>query len=154
MRDGRALAIAVLLAGCALPSGGDGALHQSSHAAQDSTPVSAPDPSVTRSASTAGPVTPGRVADAATQQNIRRHFRSLKERTAADSWPQKTADGSWRTPTGGTIDAVFVVDRTRPPEADGVPYTAYVSTAEKRYWVYEGGGISGISRWFGPFGMP
>lgn len=73
---------------------------------------------------------------------------------AADSWPEKGPSGAFRSPGGHPISKVFVIGYSRPREADGWPYTAYVCEVEKQYWVHEGGGISGIDRWYGPVALP
>lgn len=88
------------------------------------------------------------------EQQIRKSFEGLADRTIADAWPERDAAGTWQTPGGKPITRVFVLSSTRPKEQDGVPFTAYASVDEKKYWVHEGGGISGIDRWYGPFSIP
>jgi len=48
---------------------------------------------------------------------------------------------------------VTTIGWTRPKEQDGVPFTAYFSKKDGRFWVHEGGGISGYERWYGPFDL-
>jgi hypothetical protein len=88
------------------------------------------------------------------EDRIRRSFSRLAERTIAASWPARDAAGAWRSPAGKAISPVFLISSTRPAEQDGVPTTAFVSLSEGLYWVHEGGGISGIDQWYGPFPVP
>lgn len=66
----------------------------------------------------------------------------------------KGNSSGYLTPQGKPISHVFVLYYSRPRELDGWPFTAYIAEEEKQYWVHEGGGISGINRWFGPFALP
>lgn len=97
---------------------------------------------------------PGTGVDGAMEEKIRKAFLAMKDRTAAESWPEKDASGAWKTPGGKAISRTFVIGYSRPKELEGVPRTAYVSLDEKQYWVHEGGGISGQNDWFGPFPLP
>lgn len=83
---------------------------------------------------------------------LRRDFESQTKMPRAASPPVR--EGSmWRSPSGKPITEVFVVARNRPAEQDGVAKTLYYCAEEQTYWVFEGGGISGISRWYGPFAL-
>lgn len=85
------------------------------------------------------------------EQRVRRHFEAMTVLTAAATWPERDKSGVFHTPGGKALSTVFVIRYSRPRELDGWPFTAYVSEEEKQYWVHEGGDISGINRWFGPF---
>ena len=85
---------------------------------------------------------------------LRRVWRAQAERVPTMRHPTRTADGTWMAPDGSAITHVVTIGWTRPPEQDGVPFTAYVSGLHGRFWVHEGGGISGYDRWYGPFALP
>jgi hypothetical protein len=82
---------------------------------------------------------------------IARDLEKRDERPPASEPPHQTASGGWQSPAGNPLERVFVVSWSRPPEQDGVPTTAFFEPALGRYWLHEGGGISGQNLWYGPF---
>jgi hypothetical protein len=89
--------------------------------------------------------------NAAVIERMRADFAHRTERPATTTVPERNGDQAWRTPDGNRIALVAVIGHTRPPQQDGVPLTAYYCEEERRYWVHEGGGISGYDVWYGPF---
>jgi len=96
------------------------------------------------------PAMPSSPPESELRTRLRRDFESRTDTPRAASPPVRVGS-AWRSPSGKPITEVFVVARTRPSEQDGVAKTLYFSAEEGTYWVFEGGGISGISRWYGPF---
>lgn len=82
---------------------------------------------------------------------LRDGWSDVSDRLPVMEHPLRSRDGTWKTPGGADVTLVTNVGHTRPPEQDGVAFTAYYSAAERRYWVHEGGGISGYDVWYGPF---
>jgi hypothetical protein len=85
---------------------------------------------------------------------LRRIWEAQSERVPTMRHPTRVADGTWLAPDDRPITQVVQIGWTRPPEQDGVPFTAYLTGPHGRFWVHEGGGISGHDRWYGPFDLP
>ncbi len=86
-------------------------------------------------------------------QRLRRDFEGRSDRPVAERPPRQGSDGQWRSPDGPTITYTGVLSWTRPSQNEGVPFTAFYSADENRYWVHEGGGLGGTEFWFGPFDL-
>jgi hypothetical protein len=97
-------------------------------------------------------MTPSPTADEL-HQRLRRDFESRTDRPVTDRPPRQGSDGQWRSPDGPAITYTGVLSWTRPPQNEGVPFTAFYSAEEHRYWVHQGGGLGGTEFWFGPFDL-
>ena len=88
------------------------------------------------------------------QARIASDLAKRKERTFASALPTRGAGGAWSTPSGNPLTKVYVVSWSAPEEQEGIPTTAFYDAASNEYWLHEGGGISGINTWYGPFVLP
>jgi len=146
-----ALALLVLLAVAGCGSGGSRGQTNSRDSVAQETP-DAPQAGKAGHEVTMNPETPG--AEKGLEERLRGAWEAQTERVPVTEHPVRRPDGGWVAPNGSHVTAVAILGWTRPREQDGVPFTAYVVEPEGRFWVDEGGGISGYDTWYGPFEVP